>query len=106
MNTRKKAPKRSTKRADSYEEDEFNMRSLPLQIADESDGQASHEILQDQILDTPDPTQRVIDTPSSERTDPSYCPPETPRSRRELQMTRPAPQLPDHVLSLSQDIQV
>ena len=90
-NTRKKAPRRATKHADPCDEDELGIGSLPLQIADDLDGQTSREILPDQILYTPDPTQQVTDTPNSGRTDPSYCSSETPRSRRELQMTRPEP---------------
>ena len=37
----------------------------------------------------PDP--QVLDTPGSERSDPSYFPPTTPYSRRELQPTRLEP---------------
>ena len=40
--------------------------------------------------DTPDPSH-VLDTPSSQRSDPSYFPPTTPGSRRELHATRTEP---------------
>jgi hypothetical protein len=85
---RKRAPKRSQKHADLCEENEFRTGSLPMRITDDLDGQANHEVSPDQTLNTPDPTQQITDTPKSERIDPSYCSPETPRSRRELQTTR------------------
>ena len=39
----------------------------------------------------PQPAPQVLDTPGSERSDPSYFPPTTPNSRRELQATRLEP---------------
>jgi len=43
------------------------------------------------ILDTPDTDRRTLDTPSPSKDDPSFCPLDTPRSRRELQTTREEP---------------
>ena len=40
-----------------------------------------------QDLNTPDAATQVLETPFSDQTDPSYHPPETPRSRSELQTT-------------------
>jgi transposase InsO family protein len=39
----------------------------------------------------PEPPRQVLDTPSSERADPSYFPPTTPNSRKESQPTRNEP---------------
>jgi hypothetical protein len=44
-----------------------------------------------QVPDTPDSTPRTTDTSHSERRDPSYELPGTPRSRRELRTVRPEP---------------
>jgi transposase InsO family protein len=44
------------------------------------------------VPDTPDSAQSV-DTPYAERMDPSYQPPQTPRSRREIQVERTEPPL-------------
>jgi len=59
--------------------------------------------LNSQNLDTPEPNletldtlesnSQILDTPISEHTDPNYEPPETPKSRRELQPTRAEPSL-------------
>jgi transposase InsO family protein len=44
------------------------------------------------VVDTPtENLQRSLDAPGSERADPSYAPPDTPRSRRELGTTRLQP---------------
>jgi hypothetical protein len=44
----------------------------------------------DQVLDTPEPNLHA-DTPTSDRNDPVYLPPDTPRSRRELETVRTEP---------------
>jgi len=44
-------------------------------------------------LDTPASPQTVAETTGSERTDPNYDPPDTPRSRRELETARTEPPL-------------
>jgi hypothetical protein len=76
-----------------------------MRITDDLDGQANHEVSPDQTLDTLDPIQQITDTPNSERTDPSYCPPETPRSRTELQTTRLDPPITrSRARIMSQDV--
>jgi len=40
---------------------------------------------------TPETTPHMLDTPASENRDPTYVPFQTPRSRRELQLTRTEP---------------
>jgi len=57
------------------------MKEIPLENSD----------LPDQPSNTPDYTPQVMDTPTSERADPAYYPPESPKSRRELQTTRTEP---------------
>jgi len=44
-------------------------------------------------LDNPAAPQTVEETPRSERTDPNYDPPDTPRSRREMETARTEPPL-------------
>ena len=70
------------------EENEIKIGSTPLwkasrtEVGDEQTATGS--------FDSPEPIQS-LDTPSSEYRDPNYEPPETPRSRRELRVTRPEP---------------
>jgi hypothetical protein len=85
--TVKQPPKRLTKHSHQEEEKEFQFRKLPLEITDELNDQINCETLPDQTLDIPSPSEQTLDTPSSERTDPNYSPPTTPKSRRELQAT-------------------
>ena len=59
------------------------MESEPHRSRDE------HRPPPDPVLDSPEPIQQSLDTPNSEYWDPSYDTPETPRSRRELRVTRP-----------------
>jgi hypothetical protein len=106
-NTRKKAPKRLPKHADPCEEDEFRTRSLSMCITDDLDGQVNHKVSPDQTLDTLDPTQLITDIPNSKRTDPSYCPPETPTSWTELQATRLEPPIThSRARIMSQDVNI
>ena len=84
-------PKRTGKtvtQINEGEENEIKIGSTPLwkasrtEVGDEQTATGS--------FDSPQPIQS-LDTPSSEYRDPSYEPPETPRSRRELRVTRPEP---------------
>jgi hypothetical protein len=45
----------------------------------------------DQSPHTPEHTSQTLDTPTSEHSDPTYVPSETPRSRREVQPTKTEP---------------
>ena len=44
-------------------------------------------------MDTPTSAPHSLDAPGSQRIDPNYVPPDTPRSRRELGTTGPQPQI-------------
>jgi len=69
-----------------------------------SEARTEHEPLFDHRPDIPDLTQQPIVTPISERNDPSYQPPKTPLSRRELQTSRTHPPLTSlRAKTLSQD---
>ena len=62
--------------------------SLKSRSTDYLVDRAEHRPQVDHYSETLLSTQRPMDTPASESTDPSYHPSETPRSRRELQTTR------------------
>jgi len=55
--------------------------------------EANPELPPSRDPDTPESAQQRVDTPLSERRDPNYQPPSTPRSRRELRDARPEPPL-------------
>ena len=85
------------------EEEEVQVGKFPLG----TEVQLQNKTSQRQTLDTPEPNPQTLDTPEvnsqtldtlesisqtldttiSERTDPNYEPPETPKSRHELQPT-------------------
>jgi hypothetical protein len=83
--------KKTVTQTDEGEENEIWLGSAPLLKARRSEVGDESRSRPDPVLDTPDPIQQPLDTPSSEYRDPSYEPPETPRSRRELRVTRPEP---------------
>jgi hypothetical protein len=60
-------------------------------VVEHSTFKTENEAPLNQILDTPECAQTTLDTPISERNDPSYLPLETPRSRTELRATRAEP---------------
>ena len=87
-------PKRTGKtvtQMNEGEENEITIGSTPLWKASRTEVGNEHRPPPDPVLDTPEPIQQSLDTPNSEYRDPSYEPPETPRSRRELRVTRPEP---------------
>jgi len=90
--TLKKVLKQKTRRRDSGEDEEegFVVGPFPLVIDNMTPGNYCMT-LQSSILDTPDTDRQTLDTPSPSKDDPSYCPLDTPRSRRELQTTREKP---------------
>jgi len=86
------APKQKTKRrVSSYDEEEgFTVGSFPLVTVDTiPENDCTNPTIS--ILDTPETDRRTSDTPSPSKDDPSYCPLDTPRSRRELQTNREEP---------------
>ena len=84
----KKHPKKQVPLPVEEAEEEIRARPLPITKANRPEGSADHEILP---LSTPEPLPPITDTPASERSDPSYQPSETHRSRREIQNTRTKP---------------
>ena len=90
---RKKPQVRDSKRASLTEEREGDIRvgTRPLLLADDLTDKIESATPRNPTLDTPDTGRRDLDTPSSSRSDPSYQPLDTPRSRRELQTTRAEP---------------
>jgi hypothetical protein len=87
----KKRPKKPVTRPveeEEEEEEEIRARPLPVKKANRPEDSTDHEILPNSNLSTPEPLPQITDTPASERSDPSYQPSETPRSRREMQNTR------------------
>ena len=57
------------------------MKEIPIESSDPPD----------QPSNTPEHTPQVMDTPTSERADPTYYPPESPKYRCKLQTTRTEP---------------
>jgi hypothetical protein len=85
----RRKPRRHT--GEEVEENEIQIGPVPLvQAAPQQDEPEIREPLGPN-LDTPEPTHQTVDTPASESRDPTYAPPVTPRSRRELQPTRTEP---------------
>jgi len=80
------APRRLAKpqNANGNSQGDFKIGPYPLVCPQTSEARTEHESLVDHSPDTPDLTQQPLDTPISERNDPSYQPPNTPLSRREL----------------------
>jgi len=89
----RKPPKQKTKRPDSSEseEEEIRVGPFPLMTADNPTAVNESTTPQNPALDTPDTDRRTLDTPYSSKDDPSYYPLDTHRSRRELQTTRTEP---------------
>jgi hypothetical protein len=69
------------------DEEEMRIKSTHISKACMSGARTEHRSLPDPGLATPD-DGRLADTSGFEARDPSYEPPETPRSRRQLQSTR------------------
>ena len=73
-------------------EDEVEVRLGPYPLCSPSQPVGNPERAPvDPSLDTPEAVRTPMDTPDSEQRDPSYNPPATPRSRRELQTVRADP---------------
>jgi hypothetical protein len=72
-------------------EEEVTLRPFPLLQATRQEAIAEPVVPPDQTPHTPEPSPQILDTPASERCDPTYIPNQTPKSRRELQPTRIEP---------------
>jgi hypothetical protein len=79
-------PKRLVTLEDEQKEDE--MGPIPLWNPRHPEDNLEPKIPPDPTLITPKSNKIAVNTPNSERNDPSYRPPEKPRSSRELQTTR------------------
>jgi len=87
--TLKKLPKQKTNRRVSGEDEGEGLTVGPFPfVTDDTTPENECTTPPISILDTPDTDRRTLDTPSPNKDDPSYCPLDTPRSRRELQTTR------------------
>ena len=91
------APKKQTfkrfPKSEEQEEEDTRIGSLPLLEIQPPETGVEPGTPPRQDLDTPDSAQQTVDAPHSERRDPNYEPPSTPRSRRELREARPEPPL-------------
>jgi len=85
------APKQKMKRRDSGEGEEQGFTVSPFPLVTDDTTPENDCMTPNSILDTPDTDRRTLDTPSPNKDDPSNCPLDTPRSRRELQTTREEP---------------
>jgi len=75
------------------EEQDIRIGSFPLLEIQQQETGVEPGIPPSQDPDTPESSQQRVHTPLSERRDPNYEPPSTPRSRRELRDARPEPPL-------------
>jgi hypothetical protein len=102
-NSVKKPPRHSPRRPSVDAEDEFRIGPFPVIRTDFQENIIEHGTPRGQSLDTPESAQ-TTDTPALERSDPVYLPPDTPRSRRELQTVRTEPPVTrSRARNLSQD---
>jgi len=87
VNNSNQARKHSPKRhVDRVSEEEVEFRSRPIPLAPEAPTSLRRSI--DPAPVVPQPAPIILDTPGSERADPSYFPPTTPISRRDVHPTR------------------
>jgi hypothetical protein len=89
--TRNSVLRQPANHPDTSEEDEIKFGPFALVTSNTPIVSREYITPTDQMLDAPDSATPALDTPSSEHSDPSYRPPETPRSRRQLQTTCPEP---------------
>jgi hypothetical protein len=83
--------KRTEARNRTVEEEEAKIGSVPIPRASLQEAVIEPRNIRDPVMDTPDGEQENLHTLSSEATDPTYAPPDTPLSSRELRTTRPEP---------------
>jgi hypothetical protein len=93
--TSPKAKKKHNRKLPTYaseeEEDEVRIGTFPLLQTAHQEKENEPRTPPDRVPNTPLP--QTVETPASERSNPTYAPCETPRSRRELQSTRTEPPL-------------
>jgi hypothetical protein len=87
----KDLPKERTQSTEENEEAELQIRSFPLTDTSRAANNREHDTPPDRIQDDTRTAQLSPGSPSADRGDPNYYPPETPKSQRELQTTRNTP---------------
>ena len=80
-------------KSENQDEEDIRVGSFPLLEIKPQETGVEPRTPPSQDPDTPESAQQRVDTPLSERRDPNYEPPSTPRSRRELRDARPEPPL-------------
>ena len=80
------------KHLDEEEAGEIRIGSLAMEIPKYTHRTES-ETPRVQTPNTPDPVQHMVEAPLLEMDNQNYTPPRTPRSRREMQLTRAEPPL-------------
>jgi len=83
----KELPKKPASYQEENQEDEHYLRRFPLR----TEVQLQNRTSPDRTPINPEPDPQSADISISENTDPNYEPPQTPTSRRELQLTRTEP---------------
>ena len=73
------------------EENETKFGPHPLLEASQPEFRTERQVPLDQTPITPETAPQITDKPTSESQDPTYLPPQTPKSRREMQTTRIQP---------------
>ena len=73
------------------EEEEVTIGSAPILLSQPPEPGTEQRTAPDPVLDTAEVGHESLDTPSSEARDPTYVPPNTPLSSRELRTIRPEP---------------
>ena len=87
VNNRNRARKPNPKRlVDRVSEEEVEFCSKPIPLAPGAPTALRRSIAPTPVV--PQPPPQILDTPGSERADPSYFPPTTPSSRRDVHPTR------------------
>ena len=89
--TVKKLRKKSNLRSEEEEEDETKFGPHPLFEARQPEFRTERQVPLDQTPITPEAVSPITDTPTFESKDPTYPPPQTPRSRRAMQNPRIQP---------------
>jgi len=86
VSNRNRARKSNSKRlVDRVSEEEVEFRSRPIPLAPEAPTGSRRSVAPTPVV--PQPAPPILETPGSEKTDPSYFPPTTPSSRRNVHPT-------------------
>ena len=89
--TVEKLRKKPNLRSEEEEEDETKFGPHPLLETSQPEFRTERQVPVYRTPMTPEAVSPITDTPAFESQDPTYLPPQTPRSRREMQNTRIQP---------------